>query len=109
MQIKRVAVSVMAGLVLASQAALAHEHGHGHGFGYGRDADDFARYEDAYRGFDRDERYARVVDVDPLVERRRVVGYRVTYVFDGRQFTTLLDFDPGRRLRVDYTGRPFGP
>lgn len=31
---------------------------------------------------------------------RRVAGYRVTYVYDGRRATTRLAYDPGKRLRL---------
>ena len=39
----------------------------------------------------------------------RLVGFRVTYVHEGREFTAQLPYDPGRRLRVDDYGRPVGP
>ena len=42
------------------------------------------------------------------VERVRedVIGYRVSYVHDGRRYTTQLPYDPGERLRVDVSARP---
>lgn len=206
MRTKTAAVTVMAGLALASQVASAH--GPGYGYGHYRDGDEYGRYDESYRGYERREGYARVIDVDPLIDRvrvvepyqecrrdwrqerggvvlrrdadpgativggvvgavighnlvadrdrgvgtvagalvggaignelgtrgyreeyvpprayevercrnrpvehwqERVVGYRVTYVFAGHPYTTRLPYDPGRRLRVDYTGRPIGP
>ena len=58
------------------------------------------------------ERDRAAVDIDLIgvqVERCRVVnevreatlGYDVTYEYGGRQFTTRLDRDPGRALRVN--------
>jgi len=36
----------------------------------------------------------------------RIEGYRVTYEYNGRQFTTRLPYDPGRRVRVRVDVRP---
>jgi uncharacterized protein YcfJ len=201
MRFRIASVLAVSAFALASQAALAH----GHGLRDGRDDDDYGRYEDAYRGFDQAERYARVLDADPIVERyrsvepvrdcrvehgyepgrvvvrrrsdpgtmlvggligavighnvvadgdrgagtvagaliggalgnqlgshgyredyeeprayeaercathpvervdERVVGYRVSYVYEGRRYTAQLPYDPGRSLRVDYAARP---
>lgn len=60
--------------------------------------------------------YARVVDVDPIItsgnwddyrdgyrddhEGGRVDGYRVTYEFQGREYTTVMSYDPGDRVRI---------
>lgn len=54
-------------------------------------------------------RYAVERCAERPVERwqDRVVGYRVTYLMEGRTYTTQLPYDPGRRLRVDVVGRPF--
>ena len=30
----------------------------------------------------------------------RIVGYRVAYEYHGRNYTTVLPYDPGNRLRV---------
>jgi uncharacterized protein YcfJ len=35
-----------------------------------------------------------------------VVGYDVVYAYDGRQFSTRLPYDPGRRLDVEVTVAP---
>ena len=54
--------------------------------------------------------YAQVVDVDPIITRsndgwddrteERCDGYRVTYVFRGNQYTTVMSYDPGSRVRI---------
>lgn len=65
--------------------------------------------------------YANVVDVDPIMVRvpvsrgrdwdrdfdddrytytERIDGYRVTYVFRGREYTTRMAYDPGSRVRI---------
>jgi len=54
--------------------------------------------------------YARVVDVDPIIARSygdwddrgadRCDGYRVTYEFRGREYTTVMSYDPGSRVRI---------
>jgi uncharacterized protein YcfJ len=36
----------------------------------------------------------------------RIEGYRVTYVYNGRQFNTELPYDPGDRIRVRVDVRP---
>ena len=36
----------------------------------------------------------------------RIDGYRVTYMYEGRRYTTRMPYDPGRRLRVDVNVRP---
>ena len=28
------------------------------------------------------------------------MGYEVTYLYDGREYTTRMDHDPGNRMRV---------
>ena len=58
MRFRIASVLAVSAFTLASQAAQAHDW----------------RYDRGYDGrYDRDERYARVVDVDPVVERYRVV------------------------------------
>jgi len=52
--------------------------------------------------------YARVVDVDPIISHRygrwdrddSCEGYRVTYEFRGREYTTVMSYDPGSRVRI---------
>ena len=58
--------------------------------------------------------YARVVDVDPIITRSygdwddyrddgegsRCEGYRVTYEFQGQEYTTVMSYDPGSRVRI---------
>ncbi|UXI69069.1 glycine zipper 2TM domain-containing protein [Tahibacter amnicola] len=36
----------------------------------------------------------------------KVVGYDVTYLHNGREYTTRMDHDPGTRLRVEPTVQP---
>ncbi|HKZ74533.1 MAG TPA: glycine zipper 2TM domain-containing protein, partial [Steroidobacteraceae bacterium] len=36
----------------------------------------------------------------------RIDGYRVTYVYNGREHTTRLPYDPGDRIRVRVNVRP---
>ena len=36
----------------------------------------------------------------------RIEGYRVTYVYHGRHYTTRMPFDPGRRVQVNVAVRP---
>jgi len=38
----------------------------------------------------------------------RVDGYRVTYVYHGRDYTTRLPYDPGRRIKVNVAIEPEG-
>ena len=38
----------------------------------------------------------------------RVVAYRVTYIYNGRQHVTRLPYDPGRRIRLDVDVHPRG-
>jgi uncharacterized protein YcfJ len=33
-------------------------------------------------------------------------GYEVTYVYNGRKYTTVMPYDPGKRVRVDVNVRP---
>jgi uncharacterized protein YcfJ len=35
-------------------------------------------------------------------------GYRVTYVYHGREYVTRMPHDPGERIRVDVDVRPEG-
>ena len=61
------------------------------------------RYDDRYNNRD-DDRYGR--DVERCSVRyedswqERVDGYRVTYEYNGRQYTTRLPYDPGEQVRV---------
>jgi uncharacterized protein YcfJ len=36
----------------------------------------------------------------------RIDGYRVTYVFDGREYTTRMPYDPGKRILIDVDVQP---
>ena len=43
----------------------------------------------------------------PFTERQ-IDGYRVTYVLDGRHYTTHTDYRPGDRIQVAVNARPVG-
>lgn len=36
----------------------------------------------------------------------RIDGYEVTYVYNGRKYTTVMPYDPGKRVLVDVNVRP---
>jgi uncharacterized protein YcfJ len=36
----------------------------------------------------------------------RIDGYEVTYVYNGRKYTTVMPYDPGKRILVDVNVRP---
>lgn len=63
-----------------------------------RNSHPVARYEQVQR--------CRTVQEEHF--ERRVAGYRVTYVHEGRRVVTRLPQDPGRYVRVDFNGRAFG-
>jgi uncharacterized protein YcfJ len=46
----------------------------------------------------------RCRDVNDVSDR--VVGYDVTYVHKGREYTTRMDYDPGERIRIEPTVQP---
>jgi uncharacterized protein YcfJ len=58
--------------------------------------DRLSRGDDDYGYGEREVR--RCSDVDHW--ERRIVGYRVDYEYQGRNYTTVLPYDPGNRLRV---------
>jgi len=39
-------------------------------------------------------------------EEERLTGYRVTYVYDGREFITRMDHNPGERIRIRVQASP---
>jgi len=80
------------------------------GHGRGRDAATVAGALIGSRvGYDSArDRYSRVEE--RVVERcnvryeteyeERIEGYRVTYEYNGREYTTRLPYDPGKRIKV---------
>lgn len=56
------------------------------------------RHARSYRAQYRSERHCEVQDV--FHEEERIDGYRVTYVYQGREFVTRTAYDPGDRIRV---------
>lgn len=52
-------------------------------------------------------RYETVCETVNNYHQEQVIdGYRVTYKYDGRKFTTTLPYDPGRRMKVNVSIRP---
>lgn len=77
----------------------------GHDAGKRRESDRTAgRYDDRYD--DRDGDYGRSREVERCRVRHeeryeeRIDGYRVTYEYNGREYTTRMPYDPGRQVRV---------
>ena len=62
-----------------------------------------SRYGSEARGDYRESRPYDVERCDVRYDeeyRARIDGYRVTYVYNGREHTTRLPYDPGDRIRV---------
>lgn len=85
--------------------------GHQFGSGRGRDAATIAgAVIGSGVGYDSARRRAEVGTQERVVQRcatryerdyeERIDGYRVTYEYNGREFTTRLPYDPGDRMRV---------
>jgi uncharacterized protein YcfJ len=62
------------------------------------------RHAERYRPVYRTEEVCRVVD--EVYEERVLAGYNVTYRYAGETFTTRMDEDPGRYLRVRVSVTP---
>jgi uncharacterized protein YcfJ len=69
-------------------------------------------HENAVRNGDYVETRAGFVQrcetVNHPITEQRVDGYRVTYVLDGRRYTTHTDYRPGDRIQVAVNERPVG-
>jgi uncharacterized protein YcfJ len=85
--------------------------GHQFGSGRGRDAATVAgAVIGANVGYDSAARKSPSAGHEEVVERcgvryeeeyeERIEGYRVTYEYNGREYTTRLPYDPGERIRV---------
>lgn len=85
--------------------------GHQFGSGRGRDAATVAGamigagvgYDSAARRYSSGGREEVVQRCDVRYEEdyeERIEGYRVTYEYNGREYTTRLPYDPGERIRV---------
>ena len=84
--------------------------GHQFGSGRGRDAATIAGaaiganvgYDSARRDYSRvEERVVQRCQVRYESEyEERIDGYRVTYEYNGREYTTRMPYDPGERMRV---------
>ena len=55
-------------------------------------------YDDDYRGRSREVERCQVRQEERFEER--IDGYRVTYVYNGREYTTRMSYDPGPQVRV---------
>lgn len=85
--------------------------GHQFGSGRGRDAATVAGVLIGSNvGYDSARRTAGSREEDVVVQRcqvryenqyeERIDGYRVTYEYNGREYTTRMPYDPGERMRV---------
>ncbi len=89
-------IATVAGALIG--AAVGHDtaqRGRDDRYRYGDRYDD--RYDDD-RGRSREVERCRVRQEERFEER--IDGYRVTYVYNGREFTTRMSYDPGPQLRV---------
>jgi uncharacterized protein YcfJ len=93
--------------------------GHQFGSGSGRDAATIAGaligagvgYNSAARatGYSTEERTVqRCATRSHTDYEERIEGYRVTYEYNGRQYTTRMPYDPGERIRVHVAVSPAG-
>lgn len=62
------------------------------------------RYEEVRHPVTREVRRCRTVEST----REAVIGYDVRYRYQGREFVTRLDHDPGPTLAIDVVARPVG-
>lgn len=92
-------------------AAIGGVIGHQFGSGRGRDAATVAgTLIGAGVGYDSAAKYSSHGVREEVVQRcdvryeheyeERIDGYRVTYEYNGRQYTTQMPYDPGERIRV---------
>ena len=88
--------ATVAGAIIGS--AIGHDAGARRSEGY-----DNGRY-DGYRSEPRTVQRCDVRYEESWEER--IDGYRVSYEYNGRQFTTRLPYDPGRKIRVRVDVRP---
>jgi uncharacterized protein YcfJ len=63
------------------------------------------------RGHGHDEYYEREVRRCRMVDNweSRISGYRVVYEYAGHTYTSVLPYDPGRKLAVNVSVTPAGP
>jgi uncharacterized protein YcfJ len=98
------AQTVLGGII---GGVIGHQIGHGHG-------NDFATvagavigagvgYDNATRRYGSGTREEVVQRCDVRYEHEyeeRIDGYRVTYEYNGREYTTRMPYDPGERIKV---------
>lgn len=88
-------IATVAGALIG--AAVGHESARNrNGDRYSDRYDD--RNDDRYEDRGREVERCRVRYQDSYQER--IDGYRVTYEYNGREYTTRLPYDPGQRVRV---------
>jgi uncharacterized protein YcfJ len=98
------AQTVLGGII---GGVIGHQIGHGHGRDFATVAGAVVGagvgYTNASRRYGPETREETVQRCDVRYEREyeeRIDGYRVTYEYNGREYTTRLPYDPGERIRV---------
>jgi len=94
--------AVLAGAVIGS--VIGHELGNGRGGATAAGAIMGAAIGGSGRRHQVAER--RCKRVTRYITKRRVIGYDVAYRYFGRMYHTRMDYDPGRRIRVDVQVTP---
>ena len=86
---------------------IGHQIGHGHGRDFatvaGAAIGAGVGYTNATRQYGAQTREEVVQRCDVRYEREyeeRIDGYRVTYEYNGREYTTRMPYDPGERIKV---------
>ena len=86
---------------------IGHQIGHGHGRDFatvaGAAIGAGVGYTNATRQYGSQTREETVQRCDVRYEREyeeRIDGYRVTYEYNGREYTTRMPYDPGERIKV---------
>jgi uncharacterized protein YcfJ len=98
------ASTVLGGII---GGVIGHQIGHGHGRDFatvaGAAIGAGVGYTSASRRYGSQTREETVERCDVRYEHtteERIDGYRVTYEYNGREYTTRLPYDPGERIKV---------
>jgi len=98
------AQTVLGGII---GGVIGHQIGHGHGNDFatiaGATVGAAVGYNNASRRYGSQTREETVERCDVRYEHtteERIDGYRVTYEYNGREYTTRLPYDPGERIKV---------
>jgi uncharacterized protein YcfJ len=98
------AQTVLGGII---GGVIGHQIGHGHGNDFatiaGATVGAAVGYSNASRRYGPQAREETVERCDVRYEHtteERIDGYRVTYEYNGREYTTRLPYDPGERIKV---------